>query len=382
MLQVMQERLVDLFTISEAAKRMHVSRQTIYTWIQEGRIRPLLTPGGRSRIPEDQLILAGPGVADLKDYGVYKIRDISNLEPVLDEPMGTKEKYWFSRTTQAWYWPDLGSQYAEFIFKAGRSGTGENWAEKIAAELCAWLGLPHASYDMAIYKNKRGGVISPTFVPQGASLRHGNEILASFIPEYEKSQRYHQSQYSVKTVISVLSDEKIRLPLGWQAVAGIDLAADVFAGYLMLDAWIANTDRHHENWGLIVDPQGKKLNLAPTFDHASSFGCNITDDERWERLKTRDFNRSVGYFVSRARSAFFLDQADRKPLSTLEVFQLAAKERPAAAHYWLDKLAGVAMDEIESVILNIPGTEMSEVAKEFSWTVLELNRQRLLDRIL
>jgi hypothetical protein len=38
---------------------------------------------------------------------------------------------------------------------------------------------------------------------------------------------------------------------------GITTAIDTFVGYLLLDAWIGNGDRHHENWRFIatVDPQ-------------------------------------------------------------------------------------------------------------------------------
>src|SRR5712691_13257238 len=37
------------------------------------------------------------------------------------------------------------------------------------------------------------------------------------------------------------------VPIGWTPFAGVREAVDVFVGYLMFDAWIANTDRHHEN---------------------------------------------------------------------------------------------------------------------------------------
>jgi len=369
--------MAELLTISEAAQRMHVSRQTIYTWIQEGWIKPVLTPGGRRRIPEDQLIIGEPESAEQLGPDVFPVWDISQLDSVQNEPMGTKEKYWFPRTKENWYWDGLGSEYREFIFKAGREGMGENWAEKVSAELCVLLGLPHAQYDLATYKTKRG-VISPTFVPRGASLRHGNEILATYIRGYEKSKRYHQTQHSVNAVFDILNDEKVQLPLGSPDEGRMERASDVFTGYLMLDAWIANTDRHHENWGLIIVPQARKMYLVPTFDHASSFGRNVTDDERWERLTTKDTGRSMSHYVNRARSAFYLDQDAHRPLSTLAAFQQAASKRSEAARYWLNKLETVSPDDVESVILKVPADEMSKIAKEFTWTILNLNKQRLL----
>ncbi len=48
--------MTELLKIPEAAKKMHVSRETIYAWIREGKIQPVRTPGGRYRIPEEQLI--------------------------------------------------------------------------------------------------------------------------------------------------------------------------------------------------------------------------------------------------------------------------------------------------------------------------------------
>ena len=37
---------------------------------------------------------------------------------------------------------------------------------------------------------------------------------------------------------------------------GIESALEVFVGYVMLDAWISNQDRHHENWGALGRQRG------------------------------------------------------------------------------------------------------------------------------
>ncbi len=70
---------------------------------------------------------------------------------------------------------------------------------------------------------------------------------------------------------------------------------DVFVGYVMPDAWIANQDRHHENLGALWD--GEVLRLAPTFDHGAALARNPRDSERQERLTTRDGNRTVAAFA-------------------------------------------------------------------------------------
>jgi len=72
--------------------------------------------------------------------------------------VGSKEKFWYTRK-DGYRW----------LFKTNRPNTGEDWAEKIAAELCALLGLPHATYELAEWTPKRG-VISRRMGQPGEQL--------------------------------------------------------------------------------------------------------------------------------------------------------------------------------------------------------------------
>ena len=47
--------MAELINIPEAARKMHVSRQTIYTWIGKGKIKAVRISGGKYRIPAQQL---------------------------------------------------------------------------------------------------------------------------------------------------------------------------------------------------------------------------------------------------------------------------------------------------------------------------------------
>lgn len=55
---------------------------------------------------------------------------------------------------------------------------------------------------------------------------------------------------------------------------------------MCFDAWIANTDRHAENWGIIAKSNNINV-LAPTFDQASSLGRNESDENRIKRMQTK-----------------------------------------------------------------------------------------------
>src|SRR5205807_9360721 len=124
-----------------------------------------------------------------------------------------------------------------------------------------------------------------------------------------KEQRFKVRQHTVEAVGAIVA-ELNPPPEAWMrgVPAGIQSALDVFIGYVMLDAWIANQDRHHENWGALWD--GNALRLAPTFDHGAALARNLLDSERAERLATKDRLRTVAAFATKGRSAFFGSPAD------------------------------------------------------------------------
>ncbi len=297
----------------------------------------------------------------------FIIIDLSDCDPEQLEQLGTKTKFWYND-----------EQGKRRLFKEGRPGTGENWAEKVCCELCALLNIPHAQYELAVWKNQRKGIVSPTFVPEGGRLILGNELLAKVVKDYDDTRRYRLRQHTIRIVMAVAASEGIDFPIGWKPPKEVADAAGVMAGYLMLDALVSNQDRHHENWGLVSVPE-KGIFLAPTFDHASSLGRNETDVSRIERLQTKDSGRSVESYVARAKSAFYLSNTNAHPLSTLDAFVEAAKLRQEAARYWLDMLTRLDLADFEAILSRVPDTEISQPAREFACRMLELNRKRLLE---
>lgn len=287
---------------------------------------------------------------------------------VATEAMGTKFKFWFHH-------PELG--YC--LYKQARPNTGEDWAEKIASQLCDLLGLPHAQIELATWNHNRG-TVSPSFVPDAGNLIQGNEILGPMVPDYPQFQTFNVSQHTLDIVLTAISNKVVQLPLSWIPPQGITIAVETFVGYLLLDAWIGNSDRHHENWAFIETPitsstSPATLNLAPTYDHASSLGRELLDIKRQEKLN----NRSVSAYAEKCRSALYVQVGDRKALKPLDAFRLAAQRYPVAAGVWLEHLAGVSMTDTQALFNRIPNEFISEVAIAFAQQILEINQQRLLD---
>jgi hypothetical protein len=192
------------------------------------------------------------------------------------------------------------------------------------------------------------------------------------------AQRFKVRQHSVDAVCGIVSqltgppDEwLIRIP------DDVHSGLDYFVGYVMLDAWIANQDRHHENWGSLWD--GNVLRLAPTFDHGASLARNLLDTEREERLSTNDRQRTLPAFASKGRSAFYGAPSDRRALELREAFRCFASHAPNAARAWLDRLYAVNQDQIQSILERVPQSRMTDLCKEFTLKLLLTNQLRLLE---
>lgn len=304
---------------------------------------------------------------------MFPIHRIDQLLAEDIEYLGTKRKFWFRRDG------------VRHLFKAEERGTGEDWAEKIVCELAGLLGLPHVTYELAhAFEGEQSiqpGVICASFAPPPTALVMGNQLLFDRDPRYPRDagRYYGVREHTVDRVAHVLGG--LQPPASqWMTACPADIttALGVFIGYVMLDAWTANQDRHHQNWGAVQEPDGTKR-LAPTYDHGAALARNLSDEERKERLATRDVGRALPRFADRARSGFYGASNDSRTLAAFDVFQSFAVMDAIAARIWLDKLASITPDAVTSLVSWIPSPRMSPVTQRFTLELLAHNQRRLLE---
>jgi len=304
---------------------------------------------------------------------MFSIRQIDRLRAEDIEWLGTKAKFWFTIDD------------TRYLFKAEERGTGEDWAEKVVCELARLLGMPHVDYELAHECEGaapvRPGVVCPSFSPKPLSLLMGNQLLVRRDPNYPAAaeNKYGVKDYTIEVVSAVVAALNPPSAEWMLAVpAGVVTAVDVFAGYLLLDAWTANQDRHHQNWGAIQEADGT-LRLAPTYDHGSALAPHLLDEERKERLVTKDRNRTVENFAGKGRSGFYASAKDEKTMLALDVFRWFAERHAVAAKLWLGRLDAIGSDAVDAVLAEIPPARMSPVTREFTLKLLTINRRRLLE---
>src|SRR3989338_2639123 len=289
----------------------------------------------------------------------YPVHSIS-AQPAWIEQMGSKPKFWFRQ-------PDDEQQW---LFKFSREGTGEDWAEKIAAEIAGILDISAPGVELAEFSGRRGS-ISRSFVRQreGWNLIHGNELLGDYVPGYRRELVFHQSEHTLTNILTVLG--RI-FPDSQQLQAQIGQ----LAGYLTLDALIGNTDRHHENWGVLrrtTVAGSLEAVLAPSFDHASSLGRNAPQEERERRLH----EGSLETYARRGRGGIYATASDLRGANPLELVLQVAPTMPEAFQPWLARVRALPPATIQSIINAVPETLMDSTAKRFTVALVDYTRTQL-----
>lgn len=274
----------------------------------------------------------------------FPVFEILPAEVISDEALGSKTKFWFRRGDDRW------------LFKEARDGTGEDWAEKIASEVARLLEVRAAKVELAVYEGRRGcASLSFAHREKGDVLIHGNEILAGLVLGYDRNKRFRQSDHTFDNITSA-----IRKLFTSNELHQLVLIA--LAGYLVLDALIGNTDRHHENWAILLRAPDSVLEVAPTFDHASSLGRELQDPRRHTLLQ----NARVEDYVRRGRGAIYLRAADSHGENPLRLVEYAARQFPEYFLPAIRRLQMISKIDLTQVMDRVPESRMSSISKDFA----------------
>jgi hypothetical protein len=295
---------------------------------------------------------------DVRPYPIEKVQPEWALE---HEEMGSKTKFWYRRPGGLSSW----------LFKYPHPDTGEHWAEKVAAEVARLLGIPHAVTKLAVCGDERGS-ISKSFVRTREQLFHGNQEMAGALDWYDPARRFHQSDHTLANIYLTL-DKTFLEPEGRSA------AKSCIADYVVFDALIGNTDRHHENWGILLRP-GKRVSLgeiAPSFDHASSLGRELRDVGEGRTRQRLLKERRIGSYSERARGGVFWSADDRHGPSPLELVRRSARAFPDEFAGALGRLRGVEPDKLYTCIARVPSTWISGPARKFAFELMRYNLSEL-----
>lgn len=296
------------------------------------------------------------------------LHDVSDWVAVQEEPGGADPKTWLSPPGD----PATGSRPDLWLFKpakAGRAklkGGGErrfrkhdDVSELVVHRLAVEIGIPTAEVRLVV-RDGIPGSISRDVRPREWELQSGDTMLSEFegyLSCAGDERPKNRSGHSLDNIWRLLS--------GIRGPDGTGEAAAVFAGFLVLDAWVANTDRHAINWAVLLEPTRAQPNrLAPSFDHGTAFGSGIPD----EQLTDQDLLK----YCHRGRAGRF----ENGHGTTLVELALDSVSRAGEDGLrWIEALRVVEPERVRAVVDVVPG--MSDARRRFTLEVLAENRRRL-----
>ncbi|MBF0686394.1 MAG: hypothetical protein IR158_01320 [Cellulomonas sp.] len=301
------------------------------------------------------------------------VTDVSEWAVIRDEPGGRDpNKRWVARLADS-------PRHEQWLWK-GRQQTGDgsdlaltDCAEVVVSRLARALGIPAAECRFAACDGELG-LISHNVAPEGHSLNTGR----TYLPEIDGYERMpavsaegarvglmrRDHGYTLDAVEQLLSDV-LPPPLSVDDQrAGLEASFDFFAGYLLLDALVGNSDRHPGNWALLEeDVTGRRL-LAPTYDHGSALGAGMTEQNRMVK--------DPAAFARKGRANHFTPSKQR-----LVGLALDAVARSGAT-VWLERIALLDEHSVREA-MKAPEGRMSDAATRFMINVVLENRRRLCD---
>ncbi|MDI6912473.1 HipA domain-containing protein [Nocardioides sp.] len=293
--------------------------------------------------------------------------DLSGWSVISPEPGGRDQrKAWMAARSDAarsdhWLWKP------RTLTDNGTVPALNDVAEVVSSRIAMRIGLPSAECQYALWKGEQG-VVSRNVTPSGYDL-HDAETYLSAVEGYSRrspqfddvgNQRGRLRSdvgYTLDAVVEVL--DGLTGPPGWEEMT----AYQVFAGFLVLDALVANGDRHPRNWAVLERRSDGCRAIAPTFDHGSSLGSGLSDERRATR-DPRAFCRGG-----------FANPFTSRPL-LLDLARRAVND--AAASFWFERVADLGSDDFDAAV-TAPSGRLSVVASTFIGQVLTINRERLCD---
>jgi len=281
------------------------------------------------------------------------------------EQLGSKPKFWFKHESQNW------------LFKEARENTGEDWAEKVASEIAALLGLPTHHSELAIWDGKKGCAVRSFLRQDRSVLVHGNELLGGSITGYDKEKAYGQADHTFDNIVTAIETlfpgDKER-----------NVAASRMVGYLVFDALIGNTDRHHQNWGVLLERRASlgqhfavMLQLAPTFDHASSLGRELTDDARMRYLD----GDSIERYIRRARGGIYENAQAKNGMSPIALAEMLAQRYPKFFKPWQTRVSNLQDAQLRDLLDKVPDSRISQVGRNFALSMLSTTRKLIQEAL-
>lgn len=227
-------------------------------------------------------------------------------------------------------------------------------SEYLGSHIFALLGIETQETILGTYKTEHVVVIQ--------DFLREDEVFVPFndVGDSSLEQDKEKYQYSYEDIIEILQDN-IKL-------TNVEQTIDLFWDMFIIDALIANFDRHGSNWGFIK--KDNKYRLSPIFDNGSSLFPQLNTDEKIETVLENQEEIDMRIYKFPTSQVKYKG----KKSSYYEIISSLAFEE--CNHALIRIVERVDFDKINKLIDSIE--TISETRKKFYKIILEQRYKKIL----
>lgn len=227
----------------------------------------------------------------MKDFSFWKEYDGAS------EGSGRSEKIWLQN-------PDTG-QIGLFKFKKDIDTT-DNISECIAYDLACILGIPCAKFEVGMYEGREGSMSYNILKKPDQILVEGIHFIMLMYPKYNP-----------ELFIDTMTSHRYSIEMIKKAIERF-VPIDDLLKMLMFDYLIGNSDRHQNNWAILIE--NGKMQWSPLYDNSSSL-CAYISEKNIPNYMGKDKNRWNSLIDTKSKSLIRCREIDEKRPTHLEVLK-------------------------------------------------------------
>lgn len=187
-------------------------------------------------------------------------------------------------------------------------------------------------------------------------LVEGIYFITLFYPEYNSEQFFDsdsQDKYSVEMVIKSIEQF---VPI------------ESFLKMLIFDYLIGNSDRHQNNWAILLE--GDKRKWSPLYDNSSSL-CAYISEEQIGSYLGKDKKRWNALVDTKSKSLLRCKVSDEKRPTHLTVLKYMKENYFAETNRFAEKIISVMTEE-----------QIYDILDQYSAAELSANKKKLISKYL
>lgn len=263
------------------------------------------------------------------------------------EGSGRSEKIWLINPNT--------KQIGLFKYKKDQHTT-DHISEYIAYKLACLLNIECAKYEVGTYYGREGGMSYNILTNDKQRLIEGVDYIYGKYPSYDVNKLMNISDGKVYSLEMI--KESIQQIIEYK----------IFLVIPLFDYLIGNTDRHQNNWALIIE--NEKARLSPLYDNSSSLCAYMKENELLACLGN-DTMKWKSIVETKSKSMIRRTLWDKQRPTHLEVIK-----------YIKESYYNETKEMVHNMVSNITEKNIDKIIEIFSDKELSANKKKVIKKFL